>query len=275
MITGNLMRLRILFAALLSLTTAFGNPASAESGLVALRTGDDVRNWQAVGRLNLNGTGFCTGALVANNLVVTAAHCMFDKKTGRRVKTEEIEFLAGWRDGRAAAYRKARRVVIHSDYVFDSKDKMDRVASDLALIELDQPIRNSQIKPFSTSYRPLVGEEVHVVSYAQERSETPSLQETCHVLGRDPSILVLSCDVNFGSSGAPIFVTVNGEAHIASVVSAKAVWKQKPVALATSVNEPLKKLMSQLKKNDGVFSRLNSTSGLRNDSSVKFLKVGD
>ncbi|NOX74649.1 MAG: trypsin-like serine protease, partial [Alphaproteobacteria bacterium] len=78
-------------------------PATEVQPSVGLNTADAARAWEAVGRVNLVGTGFCTGALIAPNLVLTAAHCMYDKRTGERVKTENVEFLAGWRDGRAAA----------------------------------------------------------------------------------------------------------------------------------------------------------------------------
>ena len=68
-------------AALLSLalTALSALAAMAEtSRLQELATGNDARGWEAVGRLDIDGKGFCTGALIAPDLVLTAAHCMFD-----------------------------------------------------------------------------------------------------------------------------------------------------------------------------------------------------
>ena len=133
-----------------------GGEARAEgaTGLRTLMTGDDSRGWTGVGRLNMGDASFCTGALIAENLVLTAAHCMFDMDTGQRVNDADIEFLADWRGGRAAAYRGVRRSLVHPDFTVEKAANADRVAFDVALLELDQPIRNSTISPFSTDARP-------------------------------------------------------------------------------------------------------------------------
>ncbi len=239
--------MRLTLFALFSLVFWGATSASSqESALRILQTGDDSRGWEAVGRLNFGDRGFCTGALIEPNLVLTAAHCMFDKETGARMDEAQIEFLAGWRNGRAAAYRGVRRAVVHPDYVFGGADRLDRVAFDLALLELDQPIRLPSITPFETDASPVKGDKVEVVSYAMDRSEAPSLQEVCFVLGNQPGVVVLTCSVDFGSSGAPIFVVRDGVARVASVVSAKAEVDGKKVALGTSLAEPLAKVRAEL-----------------------------
>lgn len=236
-----------------------GFAGSQETPLRKLETGDDSRGWEAVGRLNFGDRGFCTGALIEPNLVLTAAHCLFDKETGTRMDAGKIQFLAGWRNGRAAAYRGVRRAVIHPDYVFGGVDRLDRVAFDLALLELDQPIRLPSITPFETAVGLQKGDKVEVVSYAMDRSEAPSLQEVCFVLGNQPGVVVLTCSVDFGSSGAPIFVIVDGVPRVASVVSAKAEVEGKKVALGTELAEPLARVRAELETGIGAPRRVPST----------------
>ncbi len=250
---------------------------AGDARLEPLETSEAGRGWNGVGRLNLNGRGFCTGALIAPDLVLTAAHCLFDKASKARIDQDGIEFLAGWRNGRAAAYRQVRRAVVHPAYVYDGEASAGRVRNDLALLELSQPIRNTAVAPFGTGAQPRRGELVGVVSYAHDRAEAPSLQETCGVMARQEGVLILSCNVDFGASGAPVFSFAGREPRIVSVVSAKAEVEGQSVALGTPLDGPLELLRAELEAGRGFdlapapeVNRM--AAGARRETGAKFVR---
>ncbi|MEP6066683.1 MAG: trypsin-like serine protease [Paracoccaceae bacterium] len=268
---------RLISLTLLTLTVATAG-LSQDAKLQQLESGATGSAWEAVGRLDLGGVGFCTGALIAPNLVLTAAHCLFEKDSGSRVNASEIEFLAGWRNGRASAYRSVRKAVTHPEYHFGGQLDSKAVRFDLALLELAHPIRNGRIEPFPTAHHPIEGDRVGVVSYAKDRSEAPSLQEVCQVLGHREGVLVTSCTVDFGSSGAPIFTFKDGRAQIVSVVSAKANMEGKNVSLGTALNSPLETLFEELKSGHILSNEVNplarriSVGDTRTKTGAKFVK---
>jgi V8-like Glu-specific endopeptidase len=135
---------------------------------------------------------------------------------------------------------------VHPSYVYDGSTTSNRVRNDVALLELDRPIRNTQVTPFETASRPRSGDKVGVVSYAKGRAEAPSLQDVCAVMARQEGVLVMSCDVDYGSSGAPVFSFEGGRARIVSVVSAKAEVSGQQVALGSALAEELDLLRAQL-----------------------------
>ena len=242
-----------IFACLLSVAS----PSAAEdeaSELTKLMTAYDARGWEAVGRLNIGFGGMCTGALISTKYVLTAAHCLYDRYNGTRVDPGVITFHAGWRNNRATATRRIQRAVIHPEYEYNGAESGSEVAVDLALLELDSEIRLSNVEPFETGPRPRKGQQVGVVSYAQHREESPSIQEVCHVLARQRGVLVLSCDVDFGASGAPIFAYKDGKPQIVSVVSAMAETRGRQVSLGTNLQKPLSELMAMIKTGGGIIA---------------------
>lgn len=255
---------------------ALAAPALAQdSRLQRLDIGDDARQWEAVGRLDLGGRGFCTGALVAPDLVLTAAHCLYDRSSGARIDPAQIEFLAGWRNGRAAATRMVRRAVIHPEYDYANRVTAERVRNDVALLELHHPINNTRVTYFDTDERPHKGQKIGIVSYGKDRAEAPSLQNICEVLARQEEVLVMSCDVDFGSSGAPVFSFEGGVPRIVSVVSAMAEVEGRKVSLGTRLIDPLLALRAALDAGEGVFQEAAPrmlSAGNRRETGAKFAK---
>ncbi len=265
---------QMLWGALFSLLPAFAG--AQHTGLFSMESRQDGRAWEAVGRLELAGTAFCTGSLITPDLALTAAHCLYDED-GKLLPPEDIQFLAGWRNGRAAAYRRVRRAVAHPEYDFTAEPSPDRVYFDIALIELQHPIRNTTIIPFVTGARPMVGESVGVVSYAHNRSEAPSMQDTCEVMSAQNTVLVLSCSVDFGSSGSPVFAFGETGPQIVSVVSSKAKSGDQPVSLGAPLDAQIDAIRGLMAHGAGfpegsVHRPLRVGTGERTNTGAKFIR---
>ncbi len=187
----------------------------------------------AVGRLVVSGSAMCTGALIAPDLVLTAAHCLYDLKNGKRVDAKKIEFQAGLRNGKARAIRQVSSAVQHPDYQHRRKGQA-QVGSDLALLKLSRPISKSNVLPMQYGANLAAGDMLGVLSYTVSNRSDPILEYPCRVLARQDETLVMSCEVNFGASGAPVLALTRGDRpSVVSVVSAKAAMGGKNVSVGT------------------------------------------
>lgn len=217
---------------------------SGADTLRPLVSADAARGWEAVGRLD-TGISFCSATLVAPDLVLTAAHCLYDENN-RRISDAALRFAAGLRNGQAEATRRVTRAYVPSDYrATQGPPPMDMIARDIALLELEQPIVSGAVVPIRTGAQGRVRDVVTVVSYGRDRESYASIQEDCEIVGRADAITALSCSVVQGSSGSPILRETPSGFEVVAVVSAMGEWNGEDAAFAVDVAALLPGLMAQ------------------------------
>jgi protease YdgD len=252
------------------ITASFSTAAS--SALRQLPGGNAVHSddWNTVGRLKLGDRGFCTAVLISPKEILTSAHCLYNKKSGARLDPTKLVFQASWQNGAVFAERGISLGVVHPAYKFSKSNQLANIAHDLALLDLAQPIELSPMRQSSAQFAEphrsafkeqglrnflpanavAAGDKVGVASYAYNRAQRLSVQKSCPVLAHKQGVMVTSCSIDSGSSGAPVFVRGEGDtiSGLVAIIAAKAKLNGKPIALATPIEPNLPGLRDEMAK---------------------------
>ncbi|MBF9043526.1 trypsin-like serine protease [Rhodobacterales bacterium HKCCE4037] len=217
---------------------------AAGAGLRDMADATEARQWRAVGRLD-TGISFCSATLIAPDLVLTAAHCVFHPETHARLNPEDFSFLAGLRNGRAEAIRQVRRAAIMPGYRHDRGPDLDMIGLDLALLELRQPVSPASIPAIAASGTLNEDGLVTVISYGEDREAYASIEEGCEILAAQGLVRSLSCEVVRGASGAPILRVEQGRPEVVAVMSAIGLVDGENVSLAVMLDGQVDTLLEQ------------------------------
>ena len=181
--------------------------------------------WRAIGQL-VTPSSSCTGTMVADSLMLTAAHCVTEGTAGQ-IAPSDVRFYAGLQNGRYQAMATGAQIVVAPGYISRERPDGD-VRDDWAFVLLDQPIgaTTGTIPVYNLRADDLYylaqnsWGQVNQAGYSSDRPEGLTGHLDCRIEDYHSAGWVEhNCDTVPGDSGSPLVVERDRRLYVVAVAS--------------------------------------------------------
>jgi len=170
--------------------------------------------WSSIAKLNNSVGGSCTAVAIEQDQVLTAAHCIFNRRTNRFLPSSSLHVLLSYERGKYAVHALVGSYTIGPGY--DPSRELATASSDWAVLQLVEPLPD-EIRPLKFVDRlASPGSQLTMGSYAVSRLHVMTADMHCRLVGQAPGSALFehTCHVAQGSSGAPLLMIKDGNAFI-------------------------------------------------------------
>jgi protease YdgD len=168
--------------------------------------------WDAVVKVQTNIGSRCTGALIAADVVVTAAHCLYNPRTLAMLEPVSLHVLIGFQSGYYRWHALVRSYSVGGHFIGGRRDRTP--TADWALLTLEGAVP-AAVAPLPVARTPpAAGDAVALAGYNQDEPLLLLADLSCRITGTvdvpDARLLAHDCSATRGTSGGPLLERTGG-----------------------------------------------------------------